>query len=349
MLRENVRERPPGLTRPETSLTPALPFAILPLITAPDGQMVELLWDGKYTPDGQRTAPVRIALPFQDVETINESAQVRTRMLDLFAQNQSGDWRNRLIWGDKKYVLPSLLPEFAGKVDLIYIDPPFATGDYFSFPAHVPSDPEQHELRGTSFTKQPSMLEQKAYRDTWGRGLDGYLQWFYETITLLSELLTQDGAIYVHLDWHVAHYAKVILDEILGRENFVSEVIWKRTTAHGDAKQGARRFDFVHDTLLIFAKKEESYKWNTQYVDFSGEQIRQQYNKQENGRIYRLVTPTAKKPGGDTSYEWKGVYPPKGRYWAYSRAKMQEFDENGRLYYSSTGQPYLKYYLDERP
>ncbi len=117
--------------------------------------MAELIWDSK------KSAPVRLALPFQDVETVNESAQTRTRMLDLWNQGEPGEWRNRLIWGDKKYVLPSLLPEFAGKVDLIYIDPPFATGADFSFTASIPDDPEFDGDQSTSFIKQPSMIEQK--------------------------------------------------------------------------------------------------------------------------------------------------------------------------------------------
>ncbi len=157
--------------------------------------MVELTWEGKYNAEGKKVAPVRLALPFQDVETVNESAQTRNLMLDLFARNRPGEWRNRLIWGDKKYVLPSLLPEFAGEVDLIYIDPPFATGADFSFIASVPDDPELEGNQGASFTKQPSMLEQKAYRDTWGRGLDSYLQWFYEAAVSLHELLSVDGSI----------------------------------------------------------------------------------------------------------------------------------------------------------
>ena len=155
--------------------------------------MTELIWDGKYGPDGKKTRPVRVALPFQDVETVNESAQTRNLMLDLFARNQPAEWRNRLIWGDKKYVLPSLLPEFAGKVDLIYIDPPFATGADFSFTATIPDDPTTDGDQSASFTKQPSMIEQKAYRDTWGRGLDGYLQWFYETVQMTHELLSGGG------------------------------------------------------------------------------------------------------------------------------------------------------------
>lgn len=136
--------------------------------------MTELIWDGKYDAQGRKVAPPRIALPFQTVETVNESAADRDRNLSLFSGGQSSEWRNRLIWGDKKYVLPSLLDELAGKVNLIYIDPPFATGGDFSFSASVPGDPgfEDDESR-VSFTKQPSMIEQKAYRDTWGRGSTG--------------------------------------------------------------------------------------------------------------------------------------------------------------------------------
>jgi hypothetical protein len=100
--------------------------------------MTELIWDGKYDHNGRKTAPVRLALPFQDIETVNESAQVRTLQLDLWSRGAEREWRNRLIWGDKKYVLPSLLPEFAGKINLIYIDPPFNTGSDFSFTAMIP-------------------------------------------------------------------------------------------------------------------------------------------------------------------------------------------------------------------
>jgi len=117
--------------------------------------MTELVWEGKYNKDGRKVAPLRVSLPFQTVETVNESAQERQRTLDLFSAGRDGEWRNRLIWGDKKYVLPALLKDFAGKVDLIYIDPPFATGQDFSIAIN---------LAGTEFTKQPSLIEQKAYR-----------------------------------------------------------------------------------------------------------------------------------------------------------------------------------------
>src|SRR5438128_9033258 len=135
--------------------------------------MTELTWDGKCK-NGKKQGPVRIALPLQTIETVNESAQERQRSLELFSAGREPEWRNRLIWGDKKYVLPSLLPEFAGKVNLIYIDPPFDTGADFSFIASLPDDPEEETNTETTFVKQPSMLEQKAYRDTWGRGLESY-------------------------------------------------------------------------------------------------------------------------------------------------------------------------------
>lgn len=131
----------------------------------------ELVWDGKYDADGRRTRPLRVKLPFQTVETVNESMADRQSLFRAAASESP--WRNRLIWGDKKYVLPALLDEFAGKVNLIYIDPPFDTGADFSFTATVPTAPDAHDPDSPprlTFEKLPSVLEQKAYRDTWGKG-----------------------------------------------------------------------------------------------------------------------------------------------------------------------------------
>jgi adenine specific DNA methylase Mod len=208
--------------------------------------MTELIWDRKHK-DGKKQGPVRIALPFQTIETINESTQDRQRNLELFSSGRETQWRNRLIWGDKKYVLPSLLPEFAERVNLIYIDPPFDTGADFSFTATIPHHQDTEEVEGTPFTKQPSILEQKAYRDTWGRGLDSYLEWFFQTIVMLRELLTEDGSIYVHCDWHVGHYAKALLDEVFGPECFRNEIVWKRK---GGSANPQNRLGVVTDSLF---------------------------------------------------------------------------------------------------
>jgi DNA modification methylase len=262
--------------------------------------MTELIWEGKYK-DGKRVAPVRIALPFQTVETVNESAQERQlSLMSLYNDGGSSpEWRNRLIWGDKKYVLPSLLPEFAGKVNLIYIDPPFDTGADFSFTTTV------HDS-DASFTKEPSMIEQKAYRDTWGRGLDSYLQWFYESIVLLRELLSEDGSIYVHLDWHIGHYAKTVLDEVFGPDRFVNEIVW----CYSIGGKGKKRFARKHDTMLFYSKGElytfngedanvvVNRKANTHMrvnVDADGREYQEKTDR-KSGKVYRYYVDEGKIP-----------------------------------------------------
>ncbi|MGH6680077.1 MAG: DNA methyltransferase, partial [Bradyrhizobium sp.] len=205
-------------------------------------------------------SPLRVALPFQTIETVNESAQDRQRNLQFGPGFGEENWRNRLVWGDKKYVLPSLLPEFAGKVNLIYIDPPFDTGADFSFAVTVPDDPDSDEDDSFTFTKEANIIEHKAYRDTWGRGLDSYLLWFYETATLLQQLLDENGSLYVHLDYHVAHYAKCLLDEVFGPDGFQNEIVWQRNTAHNNSV----RYGPIHDVIFYYSKSGKP-TWNRQY------------------------------------------------------------------------------------
>ena len=300
--------------------------------------MTELIWDGKYK-DGKKVGPVRIALPFQTVETVNETAQERQLTLDMLISGRETEWRNRLIWGDKKYVLPSLLPEFAGKVSLIYIDPPFATGADFSFAATVPES-------GESFTKEPSMIEQKAYRDTWGQGLDGYLQWFYETVVILRELLAEEGSIYVHLDWHVEHYIKEMLDEVFGSDNFINEIVWKRSDAKGYATQGSHHYSRIQDTILYYTKSAKAI-WNTLYVPLGQDYIDNFYKyKDADGRRWKMENMLGPGGGakGNPSYEVMGVT----RYWRYSKERMQALIDAGLVVQTKPGTvPMQKKYLDE--
>lgn len=298
---------------------------------------VELMWDGKYDAEGRKTAPLRVALPFQTVETVNESVQERQRGLDaLFSSSREQEWRNRLIWGDKKYVLPSLLQEFVGKVNLIYIDPPFATGDDFSF---------QVEIDGEEFTKQPSMMEQKAYRDTWGRGLDGYLHWFYETATNLRDLLSERGSIYVHLDWHVSHYVKAVLDEVFGIDNFVNDITWQRTNAHN---MNAKYFSRIHDTVLFYVKN-ANFTWNPQFTETSAEQLKR-YKPDATGRLYTGQDLTVSSISKTRNFEWRGSRPPANRAWALSEEDLEKLWAEGRILKKQDGTPRLdgyKVYLDE--
>lgn len=203
----------------------------------------ELVWANKRT----KVEPVE--LPFQTIEVINLPRGRRQE--GLFEAGTDSDWKNRLIWGDNFLVMSSLLKEFAGKVNLIYIDPPFATGQDFSY---------QVRIGDNEWTKEPSAIEEFAYRDTWGKGLESYLQMMYDRLVLMKELLADDGSIYVHLDWRVVHYVKQIMDEIFGKENFRNEIVWwyKRWTAV------SRNFQKMHDNILFYSKS-SNYKFNQLY------------------------------------------------------------------------------------
>lgn len=213
----------------------------------------ELVWPGKYNEDGTLKEAPCVNLPFQVIETINESRATREEkkqklplLFDIY-EGTEGDtfeegWKNKLVWGDNILVMGSLLEKFAGKIDLIYIDPPFATGTDFSFTAPIGE-------AGDSVFKEQSLIEEKAYRDTWGRGSDSYLDMMRARLQVLRELLSPNGTIYVHIDWTIGHYLKLVLDEIFGRENFRNEIIWYYTNKLGT---GGNTFDKHHDSLLVY-------------------------------------------------------------------------------------------------
>src|ERR1700676_2215894 len=312
--------------------------------------MTELIWDGKYK-NNKKQGPVRIALPFQTIETVNESAQVRRRNLELFSSGRNTEWRNRLIWGDKKYVLPSLLPEFAGKVNLIYIDPPFDTGADFSFTTDIPDHPHGSGGDATRFTKEPSVLEQKAYRDTWGRGLDSYLEWIYATVILLRELLAENGSIYVHCDSGVNSYIRVILDEVFGAHNLRNELTWKRRVGMSSSVHESNRFGICTDTIFFYAASDDTLlvpQYNIDAPEYQ-EYIAAKFTLvDEQGRRFQADNLGNPAPRPNLMYEYKGRKPPKNGG-AISRAKMEEWDREGRLYFPKDpeGRIRRKRYLDE--
>ncbi|MBL7119304.1 MAG: site-specific DNA-methyltransferase, partial [Dehalococcoidia bacterium] len=311
----------------------------------------ELVWPGKST------QVERVALPFQVVETINQSRATReqTPMLaglpapPLFEGQSTADasWKNKLIWGENKYVMASLLQgdasiglePLAGKVNLIYIDPPFATGQDFSYRARVGDE---------EWLKEASIIEETAYRDTWGRGLDSYLQMMYERLVLMRELLAEDGTIFVHLGWDVSHHVKLILDEIFGADRCINQVVWKRQTAHSDIGQGARHMGRLHDVILLYAKRPVPSVWNMEYVSYDPEYLESFYRNVEarTGRRYQLGDLTA--PGGASKgnphFEFMGIT----RYWRFSKERMEQLLQEGRIVQAKQGSvPRLKRYLDE--
>ena len=225
----------------------------------------ELVWPGKYNDDGTLRETPRVALPFQVIETVNESRASRdaTRpgtqasLFDTY-QGTEGDtfedgWKNKLIWGDNLLVMGSLLEKFAGKIDLIYIDPPFATGTDFSFAARVGE-------AGTEVLKYHTAIEEKAYRDTWGSGIGSYLIMMADRLTLLRELLSPSGSLFLHCDWHVGYLLRQLADEHFGADHFVNEVVWYY---YNKFQGNVHRFASNHDVIFWY-RKGDSFQFSRQ-------------------------------------------------------------------------------------
>jgi len=308
----------------------------------------ELVWPGKYDEHGQLVEPPRVSLPFQVIEVIEEGRTSREGLLDaqlgLFGAKPKGPsedgWRNKLIWGDNLLVEASLLKDFAGKIDLIYIDPPFLAGRNFKHSVIIGDEQAVVEE-----AKTESVLQVKAYYDTWGKGLESYLQMLYARFILCRDLLSSRGSIYVHLGPGFSHYVQGLLDEIFGPSNGTG-VVWKRTTAHSDSSI----FATVHDHIFFYWKS-DGHTWNQQYVPHDPNYVESKYcYKDEDGRRFRLDNITSPNPRPNMTYEWKGHSPP-AMGWRYSKERMAELDAEGRIAYpdSKSKRPQLKRYLDESP
>ncbi|WP_328990038.1 site-specific DNA-methyltransferase [Kribbella sp. NBC_01245] len=299
---------------------------------------IRLDWDDK-------SADVpRLNLPLQIVETVNSPRADRGTIFESAHTDPSDGWRNRLIWGDNVHVLASLAQELSGKVDLVYIDPPFDSRQDYKVRIAVGDGPN---VGDQELAKIASVIEEKAYRDTWGKGMESYLQMLYSRLILIRELLSDRGSLFLHLAPNVSHLARVLLDEVFGPDNFRAEIVWKRTTAHSDGGQGSRQFGPVHDVILYFSKTDQ-YIWNSQTTPHDDAYIASKYPHVEegSGRRYGLWDMTG--PGGaskgNPSYEVMGVT----RYWRYSRDRMQKLIAEGRVIQPRAGAvPRFKRYLDE--
>jgi len=227
----------------------------------------ELVWEGKYDEYGNRR-PVHLPkspLPLQRIETIDQPRDARkaqARQLGLFfdeaAFRQSAhrdDWRNMLIWGDNKLVMAALLEQFRGQIDLIYIDPPFDVGADFTMNVQIGDE-------GEALEKEQSILEAVAYRDTWGRGTDSYLHMMYERLSLMRELLSEQGSIYVHCDSRVNYYLRSLMNDIFKGNNFKNEIVWHYATGGAGKEEYAKK----HDIILFYSK-------NLSYTNFYPDRV----------------------------------------------------------------------------
>jgi DNA modification methylase len=224
----------------------------------------ELVWEGKYDEYGNRRAsrlPVS-PLPLQKIEAIDEPRDrcYATGLLYEEEKAHRDDFRNMLIWGDNKLAMASLLERFRGKIDLIYIDPPFDVGADFTMQVELGEE-------GESLRKEQSILEAVAYKDMWGKGTDSYIHMMYERLLLMRDLLSDKGSIYIHCDWRVNSLLRLVLDEIFGRESFQREIIWRIGWVSG-YKTKTRNWIRNHDTIFFYVKNPKDFTFNKEFIPY---------------------------------------------------------------------------------
>lgn len=312
-----------------------------------------LAWDSK-----PRRAPNPKDIEFQTAEVVIPNPAHREQLPLSFRDGLIGEAEidkqkmNRLIWGDNLLAMQALLTQgYEGKINLIYIDPPFDSKADYSHKMTIPINPSpsgRGQGEGIEFTKEPSVIERLAYKDTWAGGTDSYLDMLYPRLQLMKRLLAEDGSIYVHLDWHVGHYVKVMMDEVFGFENFINEIVWQRKQAQAWSTD---RFGITNDSLFLYSKANK-HIFNPIYS--KDDPDTQKYIKERfvyddgDGRKYMkspLVNPL---PRPNLRYEFHGVLPPSTG-WLYSRERMEEFYRKNELVMpnSKTGRIYRKIYSDE--
>ena len=274
-------------------------------------------------------SPTDAGSPLQVERCFKGGSLTGETQLDLFKKAKNGtddNWQNLIVQGDNLQFLktchrnadPLIKGRVKGKVKLFYIDPPFATKSDFGG-----KDGER------SYSDKIATAE--------------FIEGLRERLIYQRELLDDDGSIYVHLDQKMSHYAKIMMDEVYGRENFQNGIVWRRTYAHSDAN----RFGQVHDSILMYRKSTKNV-FNKQYRPHSDSYIKSHYGQvDDNGRRYRLVTLSAAGPGPARSFGDKVFEPPKGRHWAWSQDKIDEGLRTGKIVFAKTGQPNIKQYLDE--
>jgi site-specific DNA-methyltransferase (adenine-specific)/adenine-specific DNA-methyltransferase len=266
-----------------------------------------------------------------------------TRYYPAQLKEQHGEavngWLNKIFWGDNLQVMSHLLREFRGKVDLIYIDPPFdSKADY----------KKKITLQGEKINNDQSSFEEKQYTDMWSN--DQYLQFMYERLVLLKELLSKKGSIYLHCDWHKSHQLRCLMDEIFGSQNFKNEITWIRTSSHNDT---VGKYSKVKDTILFYSKSEDVV-FNTQYLPYSQEYIDAEWNKLPSGRFYKvenMLDPRGSMKLFDfhgTTARWRTSHENMEKLWNMEQTEVP--NSHGRIKLGKNGYPIKRckiVFLDE--
>lgn len=305
-----------------------------------DKREVELVWNGK-----SREVCTAV-LPFQTLEHIDEPRKEQREQEELgydIGGRQIKGWTNKLIWGDNKLILSSLKAgalrrqiEEAGGLKLIYIDPPFDVGADFSMDI---------EIGGETFHKEPNLLEQIAYRDTWGRGADSFIAMIYERLILMRDLMHSEASIYVHCDWRLVGALRTVMEEVF--QNIENIISWKRSAiAAGVKTQWRNSQDFI-----LFFSKSGQHTFNPQFGEYS-ESSKKHYSRKDEKGMFRVVPLMASgKSAGETGQVWRGVDPNKrgknGMHWLKKIEVLEKLNAEGLIVWNSQGIPELKYYSEE--
>jgi DNA modification methylase len=354
---EGRPKRKPGKTSAAGSKPLVAPADVA--ITAAKGRPM-LTWVGKRPLSRVTAFPAQridrhdalhiLGVPVEDKTASQRRAEV---LKDLRAQWNEACWADQpslngvvpergghLFHGDNKDVLAYLLARgYRGKVNLVYIDPPFDSGADYIRRVSLRGPKGTAKLEGEGYT----LGEQVQYTDIWVN--DNYLQFVYERLILLRELLSQNGSIYVQCDPRRSHHLRMVMDEVLGADGFRAEIAWKRSTAHSDAKY----YGAIHDTILCYSESDEA-TFNPQFTPHDESYLASHYtNVDEAGRRFRVDNITSPHPRPNLTYVWKGCQPPEYG-WRYNQETMERLDAEGRIYYPpGGGRPGLKRYLDEMP
>ena len=294
------------------------------------------------------------------------------------------NWTNQTVWtGDNLYIMRGMN---SASVDLIYLDPPFNSKANYAAP--IGSKAAGAEFRDTwtlrdvdvewinlMERRQPAL--HRVLLAAMTSSDKSYLAYMAVRLLEMRRILAPTGSLYLHCDPTMSHYLKVLMDSVFGPAQFRTDITWKRSNAHSDTKQGRRQHGRIHDTILYYTRG-KAWTWNPVYTAYDREYVDSFYRHVEahTGRRYRKGDLTAAKPGGNTEYEWRvkrlkggvweadleeewrtprpgweyeGIPPYTGRYWAYSHDGMREYARQGRLVHTKNGMPAYKRYLDEMP
>ena len=309
-------------------------------MTKIDITRTELVWPGKYKEDGTLKEVPRVNLPFQVIETVNESRATREAkkdgiqgsLFDIY-EGKEGDtfesgWRNKLIWGDNLLVMGSLLEKFAGKIDLIYIDPPFFTGVNQLATVFLGEG-------NTGFEKETSITEDVAYRNAWRHGAPSFMTWIRDRLNLMRDLLKPSGMIFIRFDQYWSHSVKLIADEVFGRDSFQNEITVKRIFKNVTG-QGRVSIPLATDSLFLYFRTDQARFANTLVPR---EETRPGFwrHMDDSSGVRR---PPERRIFG------KVFYPPPGKHFKFSQATIDNKIADGKVRLNpKTGKP--EYWVEE--